>query len=202
MRIISGRLGGRRLKVPPGVIRPAMDQMRESVFATLDDISGASFLDLFAGSGSIGIEAASRGAAHIVFVESDRKKIAVLRQNVAIIGGADPANAPATPADGPHTSADGPTAQVVSRPVERYLASPPEGAAFDYVFADPPFPYRHRAKVLELLGASPLLGPGALILMHYPVESPLPAEIPGLERIREKKFGRSMVGYFRRVAVS
>jgi 16S rRNA (guanine(966)-N(2))-methyltransferase RsmD len=179
-----------------------MDQMRESVFATLGDISGASFLDLFAGSGSIGIEAASRGAAHIVFVESDRKKIAVLRQNVAIIGGTNPANAPAAPADGPNTTADAPTTQVISRPVERYLASPTDGAAFDYVFADPPFPYRHRAKVLGLLGASSLTSPGALVLMHYPIESPLPTEIPGLEWLREKKFGRSMVGYFRRVAVS
>lgn len=201
MRIISGKLGGRRLKVPPGVIRPAMDQMRESVFATLGDISGLSFLDLFAGSGSIGIEAASRGAAHVVFVESDRKKMAVLRENVAIIGGADGDEPRAKPtASGDRDIA--PTTRIVSRPVERFLASPPEDACFDIVFADPPFPYRHRAKVLGLLGESSLFSSGALVLMHYPVESPLPQEVPGLEWVREKKFGRSMVGYFRRVAVS
>jgi 16S rRNA (guanine(966)-N(2))-methyltransferase RsmD len=144
-----------------------MDQMRESVFATLGDISGAHFLDLFAGSGSIGIEAASRGATRVVFVESDRKKIAVLRENVAIIE-----SAPGPPAaEGGAT----PVTRVVSGPVERFLTSHSESETVDYVFADPPFPYRHREKVLGLLGASDLIRPEGLVLMHYPVESPLPA---------------------------
>ena len=194
MRVISGRLGGRRLKVPPGIIRPAMDQMRESVFATLGDISGAHFLDLFAGSGSIGIEAASRGAVRIIFVESDRKKMAVLRENVAIIGAAG--------AEGAADAGATPITRVISRPVERFLTSPTERKPVDYVFADPPFPYSHRGKVLRLLGASDLVRPEGTVLMHYPVESPLPEEVSGLERLRDKKFGRSMVAYFRRTAVS
>lgn len=190
MRIIAGRYGGRRLKVPPGVIRPAMDQMRESVFASLGDLSGVSFLDLFAGSGSVGIEAASRGAARVLFVESDRKKIATLKANVSILEEID--------------------AQVVARPVERVLkaaARRDDGAdaarePFDYVFADPPFPYRSRESLLSALGVSPLLREGSLVMLHYPAEDPLPAETAGLERLRERRFGRSVVSFFRRSALS
>ena len=190
MRIIAGRYGGRRLKVPPGVIRPAMDQMRESVFASLGNLSGVSFLDLFAGSGSVGIEAASRGAARLLFVESDRKKIATLKANVSLLEEID--------------------AQVVARPVERVLKAATrreEGAdpgeePFDYLFADPPFPYRSRGTLIRDLAVSPLLREGSLVMLHYPAEDPLPEEIPGLERLRDRRFGRSVVTFFRRSALS
>ncbi|MFW5786109.1 MAG: RsmD family RNA methyltransferase [bacterium] len=240
MRVIAGRYGGRRLKVPPGTIRPAMDQMRESVFAGLGNIEGARFLDLFAGSGAVGLEAASRGAALVVFVESDRKKIATLKENITTLGlhlhrGAAQAGDTAIP---PRDCA---TAHVIVRPVERYVKAggttgaaagsgaadvdpaavdpaavdpaaagpaavgtaavgPPGTGTFDYVFADPPFPYRKRATVLRALGSSHQVANGATVMIHYPAEEPLPAEIPGLERLRDRRFGRSVVTFFRRVA--
>ena len=82
MRITGGLYSGRRIVCPPGVIRPAMDRMRESVFAALGDLSGESFLDLYSGSGIIAIEAASRGASMVHLVESDRRKMPVLKQNL------------------------------------------------------------------------------------------------------------------------
>ena len=75
MRITGGELRGRSIKCPDGVIRPAMDRMRESLFAILGDLSGKSFLDLFSGSGTIAIEAVSRGASHVELVEKDKIKI-------------------------------------------------------------------------------------------------------------------------------
>ena len=84
MRITGGTLKGRTIPVPPGVIRPAMDRMRESVFAVLGDLSGSSFLDLFSGSGIIILEAASRGAVYLEAVEADRIKWKTLISNVSL----------------------------------------------------------------------------------------------------------------------
>ena len=83
MRVIAGTLGGRRLKAPPGRgTRPTSDRVREALFAMLGDLDGARVLDLFAGTGALGIEALSRGAASAVFVERDARAAAVLRANL------------------------------------------------------------------------------------------------------------------------
>ena len=84
MRITGGTLCGRQVKVPGGLIRPAMDRMRESVFAVLGDLTGSSFLDIFSGSGIIALEAASRGAIYIEAVEMDPLKRKTLLENVKI----------------------------------------------------------------------------------------------------------------------
>src|SRR5215469_7809830 len=84
MRITGGSLRGRQIKVPAGIIRPAMDKMRESVFAVLGDLTGKSFLDIFSGSGAIALEAASRGAEYIEAVESDHLKRQTLLKNCCI----------------------------------------------------------------------------------------------------------------------
>jgi 16S rRNA (guanine966-N2)-methyltransferase len=88
-RIVAGAAGGRRLAVPPRGTRPTSDRVREALFSALDadpGLAGAAVLDLCAGSGALGLEALSRGAAHALFVESDRRAAAVLRQNVAAVG--------------------------------------------------------------------------------------------------------------------
>src|SRR5438445_6041525 len=86
MRVIAGRLGGRRLKAPRGrATRPTSDRVREAIFAMLADVEGARVLDLFAGTGALGIEALSRGAAHAVFVERDARALAALRENLAAL---------------------------------------------------------------------------------------------------------------------
>ena len=91
MRITGGRLSGRRLAVPGGAVRPTADRVRESLFARLGDLTGRRVLDLFAGSGALGIEALSRGAAHCLFGEQDREAIDALRNaiNERSLPGAD-----------------------------------------------------------------------------------------------------------------
>lgn len=84
MRITGGKLKGRVIKCPDGVIRPAMDRMRESVFAILGDLDGKSWLDLFSGSGTIAIEAVSRGASHVELCEKDRIKVNTVLENVKV----------------------------------------------------------------------------------------------------------------------
>src|SRR5580704_10651585 len=87
MRVIAGTLGGRRLRAPAGrATRPTSDRVREALFSMLGEIDGARVLDLFAGSGALGIEALSRGAAHAVFVERDAGAAAVLRENLRALG--------------------------------------------------------------------------------------------------------------------
>ena len=89
MRITGGIYRGRRIDCPPGVIRPAMDCMRESLFSILGDLSGESFLDLFSGSGCVGIEAASRGAATVHLVEKDKLKLATIKANISFVKDCD-----------------------------------------------------------------------------------------------------------------
>jgi 16S rRNA (guanine966-N2)-methyltransferase len=87
VRVIAGRLGGRRLKAPKGrVTRPTSDRVREGLFAMLGDVREASVLDLFAGTGALGIEALSRGARRAVFVEQDMRAVRALKENLEALG--------------------------------------------------------------------------------------------------------------------
>ena len=120
-RIIAGAARGRRIAVPPGGARPTTDRVRESLFASLDHLLGgfvgARVLDLFAGSGALGLESASRGAAAVVLVERDRPSAAVARANAEVVGV--------------------PGVRVVAASVSAHLAGRPE--PFDLVLADPPY---------------------------------------------------------------
>ncbi|HTF46203.1 MAG TPA: 16S rRNA (guanine(966)-N(2))-methyltransferase RsmD [Pseudonocardia sp.] len=121
-RIIAGAVGGRRIDVPPGGTRPTSDRVREALFSALDadpGLAGVAVLDLCAGSGALGLEALSRGAAHALFVESDRRAAATLRRNIAALGlGAE--------------------AQVRAAPAGSVLAGPaPRG--YDLLLIDPPY---------------------------------------------------------------
>lgn len=121
MRIIAGRAKGRRIAAPPGDhVRPTADRVREALFSSLQPVlPGASVLDLYAGSGALGLEAASRGAAHVTLVEHDPRTLAVLRANVEVLGAAD--------------------VEVVPAAVAATLDTRPPGAPFDLVLADPPY---------------------------------------------------------------
>ena len=120
-RIVAGAAGGRRLAVPPRGTRPTSDRVREALFSALDadpGLTGAAVLDLCAGSGALGLEALSRGAEHALFVESDRRAAAVLRQNVAAVGL--------------------PGAAVRAAPAAAVLAGAPD-RPYDVVLVDPPY---------------------------------------------------------------
>ncbi len=172
LRITGGIYRGRRVTCPPGIIRPAMDRMRESVFAVLGDLSGDSFLDLFCGSGIIGIEAASRGAAEITFVEKDRRKMGILKANIELI----------------ETKT-----YIASMPAERFLGG---GRKFDIIFADPPFNYKNKRGLVESVGKHDNLKSGGILLVHYPAEDTMPAETEQLTLYDERKYGRSIVGFW------
>ena len=178
MRISGGTLAGRTVQVPPGVIRPAMDRMRESVFAVLGDLSGLSFLDLFAGSGIIALEAASRGAVYIEAVEADRLKAAVLLANAAI-----------SPVP----------IRCRFMPAERYVKR--ARRVFHIIFCDPPFPYRNKSALLASIAASPLVNesgnsaPGAMIILHRPHSETLDPP-PGFSVRETRRYGNSAVDFF------
>jgi 16S rRNA (guanine966-N2)-methyltransferase len=117
MRVVAGAFKGRRLQTPRGSgTRPTADRVREALFSVLGDVSGASVLDLYAGSGALGIEALSRGAASATFVERDPRALASLRRNLEAVGS---------------------EAEVRRQDVLRYLAS--AAGTFDLVFIDPPY---------------------------------------------------------------
>ena len=128
MRITGGRYRGRQVKCPKGIIRPAMDRMRESLFSILGDLTGLSFLDLFSGSGLVGLEAASRGAAPVVLVEKDPGKKRVILENLTIAEENKP--------------------RLYLMPVERFLKR--FDTPYDIVYLDPPFPYGEKVKMVEL----------------------------------------------------
>jgi 16S rRNA (guanine(966)-N(2))-methyltransferase RsmD len=154
-----------------------MDKMRESVFAIIQArLPGTAFLDLFSGSGVIGLEAWSRGAASVVMVEKDAGKRRVLTENAALAGG---------------------LAKVHIMPAERYLKFS-GGGPFDFIFLDPPFPYRFKAQLLDMIGASGLLAEGGAAMIHHPREEEMPENTPALLRTDRRVYGRSLVSFYQR----
>ncbi len=174
MRVIAGSAGGRALVAPRDAgTRPIADRVKETLFAILADrVPGASVLDLYAGSGAIGIEALSRGAAHCDFVESGRKPLAVIRENLERTGLAD-------------------LASVHAADVLRYLGRP-SGPLYDLAFLDPP--YAERAILAPLERLVPHLAPGASVVVKHFWRTPIP-ESPGLAPWRERRFGETALTF-------
>ncbi|MDR3115765.1 MAG: RsmD family RNA methyltransferase [Treponema sp.] len=179
MRISGGSLRGRQVQVPQGLIRPAMDRMRESVFAKLGDLDQCAFLDMFSGSGIIALEAASRGANPIEAVEKDPLKWKTLITNVAIA------------------------------PVRircRFMAAEPyirrARRSFGVIFCDPPFAYRFKGALVRAIAASPLIQTGSRLLVHRPQEDPyledlgVPRSVETVVLEESKRYGRSVVDFF------
>lgn len=180
-RLIAGTAGGRRLAVPPSGVRPTGDRAREGLFnslGTLLDLAGAAVLDLYAGSGALGLEALSRGAAEVVFVESGPRVLPVLRKNLAAVGL--------------------PGGRVVAGSVPTVVAGSPP-SRFDLVLADPPYatPATEVLGVLRALTQGEWLAPGAVVVVERssredPFEWPTP-----LVALRERRYGEAMLRYGR-----
>ncbi len=157
IRIVGGSAGGRLLATPKGTTtRPTSDRAREALFSAVEaarSLAGARVLDLYAGSGALGLEALSRGAAAVVLVEADRKVCAVLRANVAALGM--------------------PGAQVVTARVAEALAQA-AAEAFDLLFADPPYavPAAEVAAALTAAAANGWLAPEALVVVERASRDP------------------------------
>ncbi|MEU0572085.1 16S rRNA (guanine(966)-N(2))-methyltransferase RsmD [Nonomuraea sp. NPDC005983] len=182
-RIIAGSAGGRRLTVPPGRgTRPTSDRAREGIFLTLDSLhglDGARVLDLYAGSGAVGLEALSRGAAHALLVESDQRAVRTIRANVDALGL--------------------PGARVVADKVERVLGRPPEGEPYDIVFADPPYALADEdvTRVLELLRDNGWLAGEALVAFERETRGKSLVWPEGYFEERVRRYGEASVWYGR-----
>jgi 16S rRNA (guanine966-N2)-methyltransferase len=178
---VAGVAGGRRLVVPAGsATRPTADRTREALFGSLTawrgSLHGASFLDLYAGSGAVGLEAASRGATRVVLVERGVAALRAIRANVAALGL--------------------PGVEVRSEPVERVLATTP-AAAYDVVFCDPPY-LQPVAGALEALSQPGWLSPAAIVVVERATRDPVLAWPDGLEGVRSRRYGESTLWYGRR----
>jgi 16S rRNA (guanine(966)-N(2))-methyltransferase RsmD len=190
MRIIAGQYRSRTLEAPAGLAtRPTSDRLRETVFNVLAPrIQGAAFLDLYAGSGAVGLEALSRGAAHVVFVECAPAALTILRANLARLG----------------ITLD---FQIHSGSVGAWLrrlqagskVQKKEGAAFDLVFLDPPYDaVQEYEGTLGLLGgaAAELLAPGALVMAEHRRKERLEERYGNLERTRLLEQGDAALSFY------
>jgi 16S rRNA (guanine966-N2)-methyltransferase len=186
-RIIGGSAGGRRLRTPSGALtRPTADRVREALFSALESalgsLAGLAFLDLYAGSGAVGLEAASRGAASVTLVEQDRRTAALARQNASSVGLADEVSV-----------------EVVATSVRRYLTgdrSGGSGPAYDVVFLDPPYdlPTASVEADLRALTAG-WLGAEALVVVERSTRTPAVAWPSGYEPGRTRAYGETALSF-------
>lgn len=185
-RIVAGVAGSRRLRTPAGrTTRPTSERVREALFATLESLrgtpglTGARVLDLYAGSGAVGLEALSRGAASALLVESEPRALAALRANVAALGLLD--------------------AVVRAVPVERLAQRVHTGVPFDIVFADPPYllPAARLDAVLGQLAGRGWLADGALVVLERAAGDPAPHWPAGVVALARRRYGDSALWYGR-----
>ena len=177
MRVIGGALRGRRLTVPRCGVRPTSDRVRESLFATLGDVSDAAVLDLYAGSGALGIEALSRGAACVVFVERAAQIASVLRRNLEALGLVD-------------------RSRVLRADAVRGIRTlAREGAGFDLVLADPPYAADALAALLPELAGAGILHAGATLVVERRRRHAVPVVV-GLALVDHREYGDTVLTRF------
>lgn len=167
--------------------RPTSDRVREALFSALSaltDLSGARVLDLFAGTGAVGLEALSRGAAHALLVEQDQKTVRVIRANISALGATG--------------------AQIVTGKVTTVLANGAPTEPYDIVFVDPPYAMGEveLAEVLAGLVTGGWLAADAVLIIERSSRSPEPTWVPGLTVVRGRRYGESILWYGRAVAHS
>jgi 16S rRNA (guanine966-N2)-methyltransferase len=183
LRIIAGKYRGRKLKSPPSLeTRPTSDRLRETLFNVLAPrIKGARFLDLCAGSGAVGIEALSRGAAHATFVDRSRRMCSVTEANLEALGG------------------DEGEVDVVSAEALVFLRrrAKKEGEPFDIVFFDPPYA-RDYETILDFVGehAQRLLAEGGVVVVEHHQKNSLKEEFGALKCYRVLKQGDSRLSFY------
>lgn len=185
MRIIAGRLRGRDLGAVADGVRPTTDRVRESLFSVLGDLEGLRVLDLCAGTGALGLEAFSRGAKAVVWVERSRRVARDLEGRVAVFGLESEPGLELIVAE---------ARQAIGR-----LARASDGPRFDLVFYDPPYAAVDRAEVLEALFASKLLEPHATVVVEGARRHPLPA-VAGARVVDERRYGETVLTWLEPVA--
>jgi 16S rRNA (guanine966-N2)-methyltransferase len=183
--VTGGALRGRRLRVPRGnAVRPTSDRVRESLFARLGDLEGSSVLDLYAGSGALGVESLSRGAATLVSVERSAAAAAIIQANWESLGVAD-------------------RARLVRADVEVALQRlARESSRFDLVLVDPPYAETEATgRALRALATSGILAPHATVVVEASRRAPPPAA-PGLVAVDERRYGDTVLHWLEPAAAT
>ncbi len=187
-RIVAGTAGGRRLQTPPGSdTRPTTELVREALFSTLESalgsVEGRRFLDLYAGSGAVGLEALSRGAEHATLVERHRRVAGLIRRNAEALGLAG--------------------WRVVSEPVRSFVRGEPD-APYDVVFVDPPYATsgRELTTLLTDLVRGGWLTDDAYVVLERSRRDPAPEWPDGIEPLRDRRYGETLLWYGRRASDS
>lgn len=179
MRVITGTARGMALKAPKGMdTRPTLDQVKEGIFSAIQfEVEGRRVLDLFAGSGQMGIEALSRGAKSAVFVDCGQDAIRVVRENLEKTRLLE-------------------RAKIVRADYLSYLASCRE--TFDLIFLDPPYAEVFLENSLKRISEIDILSDSGIIITERPFGKELPAQTPGLARCRDYRYGRAAVTIYRK----
>jgi 16S rRNA (guanine(966)-N(2))-methyltransferase RsmD len=179
LRIIAGKLRGRRLRAPEGLaVRPTSDRLRETLFNILSPkIEGSRFLDLCAGSGAIGIEAVSRGAAGVVFVDNSRRACRVIEDNLRILG-------------------INQSEIIASDALRAMIRLEERDERFDIIFFDPPYDSDIYSRVLARLASSPLLAPDAVVIVERRSKDEPVRDYGGLKIFRQVKQGDSALAFY------
>ena len=181
MRVIAGEAKGRRLRGPRGVqTRATADKVKGALFNILADrIIGLRMLDLFAGTGAVGIEALSRGAAHVDFVESDEESVELLEDNLTACGFMD-------------------RASIHRSDAFRFIKKEAD-APYALVFADPPYYAWQIKKLLPVLGRGDILSPGGLAVVEHFRKTDVPEAIGRLRRLRTYEYGGTVLTFYERL---
>jgi 16S rRNA (guanine(966)-N(2))-methyltransferase RsmD len=178
MRITSGKYRGRIIDGPKH-IRPTQDKVRKAVFDILGDIEGLSFLELFAGSGAVGLEAVSRGVTELALVEYNRDCQLAIKKNIE--------------------SLKAKSCSLYPLEAERAIeALHKEGKTFDIIFLDPPYYKEMSKKTLQTLDACDILAPNGFIVVQHFKKDTLPEDIGNLTLLKEVKYGDTSLSFYRK----
>ena len=181
VKVISGTLKGSTLKLPKSGVRATQERVKKSFFDILGDrVKDAVVLDLFAGTGNLGIEALSRGALRATFVEWETASVRFLRENLSRLG----------------LSGRADVLQENCFKAIRRLSR--QGAKFDIIFVDPPYNIEVTTKFLRSLNSCDILNPSALVVVRHPRQQPLLEEEGSLRLIRQERYGDTLVSFYKR----
>jgi 16S rRNA (guanine966-N2)-methyltransferase len=181
VRIIAGIAKSRRLKSVPGrQVRPTSDRVKESLFSILGDkVFDARVLDLFAGTGNLGLESLSRGAKFALFVDNDSRSIKVIKENITALGFEQ-------------------LTQVVIGNSPEVLREIQLQSAFDLVFLDPPYSQGLEVPTIEALTQLNLVNENAVIIIEHHKKTEMPEEIQELKRVRQQKYGDTIITFYKK----